>query len=52
MDYGIVCLTKLWMLTLLIYIKHVYINFGGFKMLCSILQPTLPESETDQSVLC
>jgi len=40
------------MLSLLIYLKHAYVIFGVVKMLCLIGQPTLPESETNQSVLC
>ena len=39
-------------LALLIYLKHASIIFGVVKTLCLIGQPTLPESETDQSLLC
>jgi len=32
--------------------KACEINFGVVRMLCLIGEPTLPESETNQSVLC
>jgi len=39
------------MLTLLTYIRREQLSFRGVRMLCFIGQPTLPKSETDESVL-